>query len=311
VNIINSSYAVTGNTGDGDRNFDRMVFARGHCGASPEMLRRCGSGLFGLGAVFRLGHRPLRACSLTKTSPQDQKSSLLITPSFLSMLLGDRKEGDFSSPPSLRSHGPACCGTLCKKVRTRFAKRGMGCRFWRQPVCVARSFGRAVGTRAMREWTQALKCRAILVPSLRFWDFWEGCLRTGPAAQNPELRGTRGTMGVFAHGHSWERSLGCQSFASHRLYSDLFGFIRLFLVCFFVVLACGLPPWGWGTGAVRCKWERRVGVLVHGHYLGVSRPISAYLGVSRLFGYFFSCPWCLHTATTRTGHRMGGQDLTT
>ncbi|MDB6068479.1 MAG: hypothetical protein JWR26_4687 [Pedosphaera sp.] len=61
--------------GDGDRNFDRFyrmnsnrmdrmgVFAHGHCGASPEMLRRCGSGLFGLGLCFgsvtgRCGHAP-------------------------------------------------------------------------------------------------------------------------------------------------------------------------------------------------------------------------------------------------------------
>ncbi|MDB6067023.1 MAG: hypothetical protein JWR26_3231 [Pedosphaera sp.] len=37
-------------------------------------------------SVFRLGHRPLGACS--QTSPQDQKSSLLIATSFLSMLTG-------------------------------------------------------------------------------------------------------------------------------------------------------------------------------------------------------------------------------
>src|SRR5258708_2849728 len=95
MNTKNSSFAVTGKIGNGHRggrNFDRMVFAHGHCGASPEMLRRCGSGLFGLGAVFRLGHRPLRACS--QTSPQDQKSSLLITTSFLSTLLGSRREGE-------------------------------------------------------------------------------------------------------------------------------------------------------------------------------------------------------------------------
>jgi hypothetical protein len=41
---------------------------------------------FWLWAVFQLGHRPLRACSLAKTSPKDQKSSLLIATSFLSML---------------------------------------------------------------------------------------------------------------------------------------------------------------------------------------------------------------------------------
>ena len=59
----------------GNRNFDRIYrincnrmdrmgeFAHGHCGASPEMLRRCGSGLFGLGLRFgsvtgRCGHAP-------------------------------------------------------------------------------------------------------------------------------------------------------------------------------------------------------------------------------------------------------------
>jgi hypothetical protein len=41
---------------------------------------------FWLLALFRLGHRPQRACSLAKTSPKDQKSSLRIATSFLSML---------------------------------------------------------------------------------------------------------------------------------------------------------------------------------------------------------------------------------
>ncbi|MDB6067244.1 MAG: hypothetical protein JWR26_3452 [Pedosphaera sp.] len=55
MNVNYSSWVVADKAGvladshRGNRNFDRMVFAHGHCGASPEMLRCCGSGLFGLG----------------------------------------------------------------------------------------------------------------------------------------------------------------------------------------------------------------------------------------------------------------------
>src|SRR5258708_35535500 len=48
---------------------------------------------FWLWALFRLGHRPQGACSLAETSPKDQKSSLPIATSFLSMLLFQLGDG--------------------------------------------------------------------------------------------------------------------------------------------------------------------------------------------------------------------------
>jgi hypothetical protein len=71
----------------------------------------------------------------------------------------------------------------------------------------------------------------------------------------------------------------------HRGASECIGVHHLFLVCFFQ-----------GAGAI----GRGLRVLAHGHgagghYLGVSRPIWEYLGVSRLFGSFFL--WSLRPAT--------------
>ncbi|MDB6066777.1 MAG: hypothetical protein JWR26_2985 [Pedosphaera sp.] len=62
-------------------------------------------------SLFRLGHRPLRACSLAKTSPQDQKSSLLIATSFLSMLPGPSVGSGVCTRP--RS------GTVCRPPLSR------------------------------------------------------------------------------------------------------------------------------------------------------------------------------------------------
>ncbi|MDB6066493.1 MAG: hypothetical protein JWR26_2701 [Pedosphaera sp.] len=148
-----------------------------------------------------------------------------------------------------------------------------------------------------------------------------GSLPTGPATHYPDLRGTRGvdtrpswgqgcvreglgTRQSFENGlpiHRPARASGTakrgQSFGFHRLHSASIGFGGVLFL--FTGLARVEGAHGRSADGVLADCH-----YAHCYYLGVSRPVSEYLGVSRLFReYFFRVlsDGCLHTATMRTG----------
>ncbi|MDB6067953.1 MAG: hypothetical protein JWR26_4161 [Pedosphaera sp.] len=89
---------------------------------------------------------------------------------------------------------------LCKSVQSRFAKRRLGYRFWRRPVCEGRSFSPASarGTWGMRD-------RATVVPSpacggLPSSGFAHGSLRTATGEDLLSFEGNGVVSWSWAHG---------------------------------------------------------------------------------------------------------------